>query len=83
MIFGDNTQRFNNIGEFMASTNYSEAVVNISGQISVKTKKEKRRKSCKTNSDKTYKNCVTDLQKQHIPVLCLFLFVLIRFKSAR
>ena len=55
MIFGDNTQRFNNIGEFMASTNYSEAVVNISGQMSVKTKKEKRRKSCKTNSDKTYK----------------------------
>ena len=48
MIFGDNTQRFNNIGEFMASTNYSEAVVNISGQISVKTKKEKRKKSCKT-----------------------------------
>ena len=58
MIFGDTTQRFNNIGEFMASTNYSEAVVNISGQISVKTKKEKRRRSCKNkHSGKLIKLC--------------------------
>ena len=70
MIFGDNTQRFNNIGEFMASTNYSEAVVNISGQISVKTKKEKRKRSCKNKHCGKLIKIVSLIYKNNIYQCC-------------